>query len=343
MTQLKDIARVTMAGAPDNPGPDGLLEDQVLFIWSIAHTYLSVRSAGVRKEAGGLVGPVNMGGIIRDVFKPAGKAKLDQLASDIRQVFKRSGTARCLDFTKGKDPVWWVSDTPPDNIVAVARWVAVNAPSATGGRNPNGVELTKREKRLTAHEAGEDREPEPVEVKAAPPALNRREQSLAYFKARQAAVLDFMLALGPADSITPRELSTCLGEQETATRRALDALLADGYVFARAETEKEKLLRARPGSAVPFGRAGTLYAAGQVPLPRTALPKWVVESGMYATPAKPEPKHVAPGKLSAKQEKLAREASVIAGALCQLTGGADKQMRPKNPTQLKAAVDVTDR
>jgi hypothetical protein len=339
MTQLKDIARVRVAGAPDNPGPGGLLEDQVLFIWSVAHAKLSV--SGARAEAGGLVGPVNMGGLIRSAFSPAPKAKLDSLASDIRQVFKRSGTARCLDFSKGKDPVWWVSDEAPDNIVAVARWVATNNAGSAGGKL--GVKMTKREEKLTAHEAGEDREPAPVSVKAAGALLNKRDQAAADFKARQSSLLEFMIEVGVGTGITARELAVCTGIQETAVRRALDALVADGYVFARDETPAEKEVRQRPGGLKVFGRAGTLYSAGRGAAKRTALPACVIESGIYAEPTRPAPKHVPPSKLSARQERLAREASVIAGVLCQLTGPPGKQMRPKPAGQLKKASDLTDR
>ena len=140
------------------------LADQAMYVWYSAHA--RIKNGEHTEQGHGVVGTLNMARLVRELFTLSTE-QATQLSGLIRQVLKASGAARCISVGhRETQPVWWVADTMPDNIIPIA--VAIANKTARGESTMDGAPKpyrpSLREDRLTPAEAGETREPAPVTV-----------------------------------------------------------------------------------------------------------------------------------------------------------------------------------
>ena len=134
-----------------------------MLVWYTAHARVAAAD-NAEEVDGGVAGNLNMHWHIKDLF---GCTDDDAryASSRIRQVLTKVSAARNISpGGAGHSPIWWISDTLPDNIVTVAEWVTANHKTVDPQREGYKVKPTRAEKRLSEHEAGEDRTPAPVTV-----------------------------------------------------------------------------------------------------------------------------------------------------------------------------------
>lgn len=203
MAALGAVAKTTVRGER-NPhvGFTDPLENRAWAVWYAIRNG-KVRVSGAAKQSSGpsqfglsaesgWVVEINMTTKMKDLwteFSQLDKQGQNAFGSEIRQFLRVSGNAACLVVpgltrsaeSKQGQPVWWVRDEWNDaKAVGVFRQ----------------TELTSREKRLTAHEAGEDRSPAPVEVRMA----ENAEETVAAFEklwaVRQDQIVEVVAAAG---------------------------------------------------------------------------------------------------------------------------------------------------
>jgi hypothetical protein len=262
MAKFRDLAR-TSVDAPPLFAP---LEDKVAYI----HHVLRIRAIGQPvARRNGVVGRevrVALKGVIRDTW-PQPDAQLESLASLIRQVLKRIGGAVCVSSNKGETPVWFVSDELASDYVTVSRYVAVHGSTGTGG-----IEPTRRELKLTPHEAGEDREPAPVEVKNGTPKqkettvvdLTTPTKDKLLKRADWLELVKLVFSDRKATLLSGYEiveaLSPLTGRTDGTIRGVLTDLMHDRAVYSRFENEDEHKARFPGLGMLERGRPARLFA-----------------------------------------------------------------------------------
>lgn len=139
------------------------LDEQTMLVWYTAHARVAAAD-NAEEVDGGVTGSLNMHWHIKDLFG-CSDDDARYASSRIRQVLKKVSAARNISpGGAGHSPIWWISDTLPDNIITVAEWVTANHKTVDPQREGYKVKPTRAEKRLSEHEAGEDRVPAPVTV-----------------------------------------------------------------------------------------------------------------------------------------------------------------------------------
>lgn len=304
MAKFRDLAR-TSVEAPPLSSP---LEDKVAYI----HHLMRVRAIGQkdvrRNGVRGREVKLALKPMIRDVWHLP-EAQLEHLSSDIRQVLKRIGAAVCVSFNQGESPVWFVSDELAADYVAVARYVT------THGSMKGVLEPTRREKQLTAAEAGEDREPAPVEVKNGTPKPKPEEATVVDLtdpnpesthrdkpikKSEWLELIKLVFADKGVSVLSGYEIAEALenvtGRALTHIRGVCTELDNDGVLFSRFETNAEQAER-YPDTKNGFERGRTirLYALTKAALkePHVAVHNRSHPSGSM-TAAKKTAKKTAP-------------------------------------------------
>jgi len=186
------------------------------------------------------------------------RASQDAFISEIYAYLRASGNAICVrkpGLGEHGIPLWWIRETWNDvKAVGIYRQ----------------TELTARERRLTPHEAGEDRPPAPVTVKqradaaAAREAANETpEQTVNKTTSRAEDILAVVKA--SPQPLYQREIADAIGITSLIARRILRDLEDAGKVYRRQESRGE-----RPDDA--SGRYRYLYwHSKKVPLRKTPL------------------------------------------------------------------------
>lgn len=258
-------------------GMDDPLENRAYAVWS------AVRTGAVRQHGEAAYGPAeygcaNVAGYEIDLNLTVKMSDLwpelnnlppssrQAYLSEIRSFLRGSRNAICVRRPTrsagegGLPPRWWIRDVW-ENSTAVPIFRT--------------MELTDRERRLTATESGEDRQPEPVQVRrtdAGPPTPPKEKTVLTVDKAAGEApwarlLRDRLLAFARAQTepFYLVEAQRHVRVNGTDTRRALRALIEEGQLFSRQEEARE-----RPSGA--SGRYRSLYwPAEPIPPRRTLL------------------------------------------------------------------------
>jgi hypothetical protein len=250
------------------------LEDKVAYV----HYLMRMRAIGQEvARHNGVVGrrvKLALKPMIRDAF-PMPEAQLEHLSSDIRQVLKKIGAAVCISHGAHETPVWFVADEIGKDYVAVSRWVATRSAGTREGLKPTRAEL-----RVTPTEAGEDRQPAPVEVRQAPetttkdtPMAPQTPEFLAkiakdYQTTQREAFIDLVKQAFKeleSDVLSGYEIAEYLapvtGSQVGSIRGRVRELEKMGVLYKRLETNDEQRARFPGRETGSFGGApAALYA-----------------------------------------------------------------------------------
>ena len=279
MARLSSTARVSVSGRDAAEARDAAIEQKCWMVWARAHSLLSEGGGKPQSLDGvaGLAGELNLRGVVSRLWPElSGKdqrPELDAFIAPIYEYLKKSGNARCVLQPapgSGKRPVWWVRSD----------WREVLAIHIGMSTRTEESYMTKQEKRLTPAEAGEDRQPAPVDVRFMEPAsLTKSTEAVdklrPYLEKRSREHVDLvgMVQLVLEDSsqpLTALELQQYL-ERElnyvyeiTTIRNTIKELLAAKKISARKENPNERMLRA--GGTATGAHAQLYWApAGTVP------------------------------------------------------------------------------
>jgi hypothetical protein len=318
--------------------PRSPLEEQVMLIWYTAHARVAAAD-DARQEGMGVQGSFNMHWHIKDLFSCTDD-EARYVSSRVRQVLKKTSAARCVSVGgAGHAPIWWISDTLPDNIITVAEWVTAHHKTVDPQRE--GYKPTRAEKRLSEHEAGEDRPAAPVTVtkltgdevtsealliepqdteehtvEVEGPVDNPHADHIRKAKERQerwvAVALQVLAAYGP---LSGNEVTTMVNvaqdEIELATgtvNAVLRDMTRDGDLFARRETLNERVVRQTEHDR-KGGQPAMLYAVNLEQLTRTR-DTYVDSSGQIRRPGDPRQVEVTPDRLEALEDAVATSGPV---------------------------------
>lgn len=274
MVRLADAARLTLDGLPRDVDHRSALADQVVFVWKAMRQYAERNNWETWKYGGqaGHRGPFTMRYFLEQLFPGANKDELKTTQQIISSVLRQTGAAVCIyspnatELQSGTKPSWYVSDTMPENLVVIATH---HRPRTAGPPD----RLTQVANKLTPHEAGEDREPAPVETRS----LNQNTPEPAAAAERDNVVNEEFIqnifeqvATCPVP-ITIPELSLLTDKPQWACRYAAESLVTDGKLLWRVESRAEKMVRG--GGKMPPARPSRLYWPSPGPVPeRTTLP-----------------------------------------------------------------------
>lgn len=156
MTRVAKSARITISGDSRKRFDEANVAQNAWEVWRVA--LKAAKQRGVPADRSGVPGfdvALTMQGIVASTF-PELNAEPDLLrsvAATVRNHLRTTGNAVCVN--RDKTAVrWWIRETWNDQPIALVH----------GGLIP-----TNRERKLTPHEAGEDRAPAPVEVRKVDP------------------------------------------------------------------------------------------------------------------------------------------------------------------------------
>lgn len=251
MARIGETARVTAPGAN--------LQDAVGLVYTRMR---ALAAKGTPRDDGHLVN-VSLKRLVESLYPHIlllSEVEQKGFISRIQTGLRQSGNAR-VDVIggPGRASTWWVRDyyTTPDVI-------------CIGGRRGSAdKEPTHTERRLTAHEAGEDRTPSPVTVTKTGEPMMTITEPVAHLRQR---VLDLLAA--NAQPLTEDEVRFALGLETTSSDKATGRPKKNGSlshvirtlvnardIFSRIETIEERRLRSGiDAPAVPNGRGARLYS-----------------------------------------------------------------------------------
>jgi len=279
MARISSTARVSVTGRDAAEARDAAIEQKCWMVWARAHSLLSEGGAKPQSLEGvaGIAGELNLRGVVARLWPELGgkdqRPELDAFIAPIYEYLKKSGNARCVLQPapgSGKRPVWWIR----------SEWREVLAIHIGMSTRTEESYMTKQEKRLTPTEAGEDRQPAPVDIRfMEPPSLTKSTEAVdklrPYLEKRSREHVDLvgMVQLVLEDSsqpLTALELQQYL-ERElnyvyeiTTIRNAIKELLAAKKISSRKESPDERNLRA--GGTATGAHAMLYWApAGEVP------------------------------------------------------------------------------
>lgn len=269
MARLADIARLKIDDLPKGVDHNSPLENQVTYVFTALNQYAKANNweSYQHGRIAGRKGHVTMTYLIKELFPQATPEERQVTQQIVSSVLRRTGAAVCLHRTspsereKGEKPTWYVADRMPDNLVVVA----THHKSGTPDR------LTQVANKLTPHEAGEDREPAPVETRridrdTPEPSKADRDKIV-----NDEFVTEIYEQVATSQvPVTIPELVTLTNRPSWAVRHATEKLLADGRLLYRRETRAEKLVRG--GGKLPPARPSRLFWPSEPVPERTELP-----------------------------------------------------------------------
>jgi hypothetical protein len=291
MATIGSAAHIKLKGF-DKEGIDSRspLEDQTVLTYKAARHYAQVNGFEryVHRGVPGVKGPMVMKRITDTLFEDEpDKDERSKINGLVLQVLRKTDAAVCVkrpaDGDRETVPEWFIADKMPSNITIVA----LNHKNREPIPQAKPLVPTRTEQRLTAHEAGEDREPSEVTVKQGEPktkqeipqatldAFKERHEQLARehrsFVERCFEVVRDHQPFSALDVRTVLQAEGLTSEDSSAVRGALRELEDAGRVVKRKEEDSERLVRG--GGSMPKGGRVHLYglAPGPVPL-RTAMP-----------------------------------------------------------------------
>lgn len=273
MARLADIARLKIDDLPKGVDHNSPLEDQVTYVFTALSQYAKANNWETYKHGriDGRKGHVTMTYLIKELFPQATPEERQVTQQIVSSVLRRTGAAVCLHRTspaereKGEKPTWYVADRMPDNLVVVATHHKVSPSS--GGQD----RLSYVADRLTPREAGEDREPAPVETRRVDkdtPAPSRADRDRIVDDEFVTEIYE-QIATSQVPVTIP-ELVILTNRPSWAVRHATEKLIADDRLFYRSETRAEKLVRG--GGKLPPARPSRLFWPSEPVPERTELP-----------------------------------------------------------------------
>lgn len=269
----------------------------------------------------GLKAHLNLTRVVQSLTVNHGENDRKVLARMVSQVFRRTGSAVCLaqaDPRTKADPVWFVAETLPENLIVVVGYVRGKSAESMS-RPPSAFNedlfLRSGERKLRPEEVGETlpagevtvtTTAQPDRKKRRSPTLTdeqkrRRAQSLEPFhelsRKRRAELTEQVyefVATAPVPMSHP-ELSTLFNQEmgtdwhPTTIRTVLMDLHAAGRLAYHEETKAERVVRG--GGKSPKARGPRIWHLPGEDAPRTRLPDGIepVRSGQdWATEQKEE-------------------------------------------------------
>lgn len=273
MVRFADAARLKLEGLPTDVDQHSPLDAQVSFIYQAMHQYALKNNweAFRRGQVTGHKGPFTLKYLIEQLFPKATSDERQVIQQIASSVLRQTGAAVCLhnpsptERADGVKPTWYVADRMPDNLMIVAT-------HHKGGPTPGPPDrLTQVANKLTPKEAGEDREPAPVEVRQVnkdTPEPSKAERDMIVNDQFLTEVYE-QVATSRAPLTIP-ELSLLTDKPQWAVRHATEKLVADKRLFWRVETREEK--RVRGGGQLPPARPSKLFWPADPVPERTQLP-----------------------------------------------------------------------
>lgn len=245
MAQVRDIAKIV---GPRSGRTGTELAQQAFLVWSAARARESrLGEAHLHQGVAGRIYRGNLTQVILGLWPRLSHAsarhELDTFRSDVYRYLRASGNAVCIKSgVGGKNIEWWLRDGWNASAVTVAL-----------------SRMTAAERRLTPHEAGEDREPAPVvttEVRTdeGTSSMPVNEKVEAAFRARRerkaeehAALVEMVYELLSTETgdqpVTAAEVAHATGVDASTARTCLQELTEAGRTFTRTETPEERRVR----------------------------------------------------------------------------------------------------
>lgn len=265
MVKLSDVARIMLDGMDTRVDESSSLPEQAALVYEAARRFARAQGfpeVNYLNQYPGYEGPLVMKRLVTDLFPHANREKLDAISSSVNQVLRRSVAARCTHRPapneKSSSPVWFIALEPPANMADIALG------AATLNHHPSPGQLTYAERRLTEHEAGEDREPAEVVISTA--IIKESDQT----ELDRDNVIFEEVATSPLP-VTVTELAEITGIQRWRVNTSVSRLVANGRLFSRMETEEEGLVRTG-GNGKPRARRPRLFWPSEPVPTREALP-----------------------------------------------------------------------
>lgn len=267
MVKLAEVARIMLEGLDSQVDENSSLPEQAALVYEAARRF--ARAQGFKEilyldQYPGYEGPFVMKRLITDLFPNASREKLDTISSSVGQVLRKSVAARCTvrpgpNPKATASPIWFIALEPPTNMADIA----AGAATLNHGHHLSG--LNHAERRLTEHEAGEDREPAEVIVSTANPIKESDQAEL------DGDNLIFEEVATSPMPVTVTELSEITGLERWRVNTSVSRLISQERLFSRIETEDEGLVRTGGIGKPRAKRPRLLWPSEPVPT-RTALP-----------------------------------------------------------------------
>jgi hypothetical protein len=222
--------------------------------------------------------------------------ELDRFCSEVYGYLRATNNAVCTNrgSANGRNVVWSLA----------AAWIESSEPVVLKVATSRAPEPTRAEKKLTPHEAGEDREPQPVTVTKVTTTTTTEDT---YMTTATAEAPETGKSVAQQQAVRHREILECiedtvkkaapqpmtvievavdLGIHDSPARHSLMELVEEGKLFARTETSDERSFRFG-GGAVPSNRATLFSSTNPVPerTERVIVPG-VVSTAEPRTPSK---------------------------------------------------------
>lgn len=277
MSKVASTARITFTDITKGVDHESGLEDQARVTWEAVRRLADVSrwNRQLHNNTVGYAGHLVMKGLIRQLFPRASENQITRFSGMIGQVLRKTHTCVCLKRGhKGEPSIWWVSHTMPNDFITVA--VNIHRRDQQGLGGTGAIDPTWTESHLTPEEAGEDRQPAPVEIvhgepkqkdEAMPTNWPTPQAEEAFKKSHADRILEYQqlkahLLVWMKQFDQPLGVSEIAGawqkREQTTVRRMLGELVKSGDLFERIETFEERALRA--GGSPGFARRGTIYS-----------------------------------------------------------------------------------
>lgn len=271
MPRVADTALLKARGVPERRlSSDAPLQTICEAVYHLAHAKASLSPTTVpttRATRPGVRAELVLKYIIETVVEDSVS---DSLNEEIRKTLRAANMVVCLTHGPNQTPVYFISDEPDPNLALVVQTVRQRRLVGVRGITP-----TDAERRLTPHEAGEDRVPDDVKFRTVKPAAHPSTKRRAEL---ESLILEFFDETEPHVFASYEVAQLLLGVVDvssTTVRDTVVRLAAHGRLVSRLETIAERRLRGGGGNVTPRGPAPMLYSrVDPVPI-RTVLPAGV--------------------------------------------------------------------
>ena len=292
MTRISEAATITVSGV--DIGETETLERAAYLVWMRAtKSQHSTPAVGGGYEYVG-----SMTEVLYDLWPELSHRdrhkELEHLRTNVYEFLRKTGHARCTDRGQVSGTVkWWLAQEwrKPNGVIVLR--------GALAKRERKPVAETYAEARVTSKEAGEDREPAPVQItfiepkeatvvtaaiSEAPPAKHDRTKYLTDHHRKMAEEHELLVqllieALGKyGQPLTAHELAHYAGCSESTARKTMDyEVVPEGKAFSRVETGEDRATRF--GGVTRASRAKLYSLKNPVPArtQREAIPGFVAE------------------------------------------------------------------
>lgn len=276
MVRISEVARITLEGMDSKIDHDSPLVDQARLVYEAARRFAQTqgfRRVNYLNQHPGYEGPMVMRHLVGDLFPRTSRDRQDVINGQVNQVLRKTVAAVCTKrpgpSDRGVTPEWFIADSMPDHLTVVALGIQ-NKDRNTDRYITNSEKLAATERKLTPQEAGEDREPAPVEVRHVDqdtPEPSKAERDLIVDERFIEEIYEQVAT--SAVPLTIPELSRLTDKPQWAVRHTTERLLVGKRLVYRTETKAEKLVRG--GGSLPPARPSKLWWPAPGPVPERAV------------------------------------------------------------------------